>query len=291
MKLILVLSLLWRCFQLGNAETSLNSDELASQLYQKATAKIAFFFDTAGTPLVDFVRPSLRTASNSAIHDHATAHFTYYKDKFCTQPDYILDMKINRCADYLGNIKPTIVQQNASKWTISFEPFDPSCTNSIGAPTYEEFEKNVCTPVGSDYVTFNLIAHPLKSVPGGGDAFVFYDNDYDCQISTHVNLGRAQLMYTFLIDVCTVGFYGNMKATSCTSGAFDLLQFYVYSKEGCDPGTLEAINNIGGNGCFHVSPSIPYRILCIADSGPVPTFVPSVFATNAPDATGAPYGK
>jgi hypothetical protein len=78
------------------------------------------------------------------------------------------------------------------------------------------FTKNSCVPSGNDYVTFNLIAHPLQSIPGGGGAFVYYDNLVDCQISKHVNLARAETVLTLPNNVCTYGgFIGFARIISC----------------------------------------------------------------------------
>jgi hypothetical protein len=268
MKLILSLPLL---FQLFSAARSAHPEEIASTLYQKASEAVTSFFKTAGTPVVGYSHPTLRTESDPVIHERATAHFEYYKDSACTELDYSLDVKINRCANYFGNAKITLVSEVGQNWMLFTQPYDASCEVPQGPAVLEAFTKNLCTPAGGSYIKFNLIAHPLKSIPGGGQALVFYDNYYDCHISDHTNLARANMVISWQNGVCATSLLGTVKAVSCDAVS---LNFYAYSDMVCDPmailGELVAIPSdplIWG--CPTIPPfAVPFQSLCLAASGP-----------------------
>jgi hypothetical protein len=129
MKLLLVLSVLCRLGE--SVAKDPNPEEFASQLYEKASEKVVSFFKTAGTPVVDFVHPSLRT-EETEFHKRATAHFSYYKDSDCTELNYIVDQKISRCINRLGNEKIRVVSEDATSWTLTFHQYDASCENYLG---------------------------------------------------------------------------------------------------------------------------------------------------------------
>jgi hypothetical protein len=132
MKVALSLALLFVCFELGNAVESPKLEEFASSMYQKASERAALFFKSAGTPVVDDTHPSFRAESDPGLHERATAHLTFYKDDHCTERDYILDLKINRCGNYMGNTKATILGESSTSWLIQLQPYDAACENPIG---------------------------------------------------------------------------------------------------------------------------------------------------------------
>jgi hypothetical protein len=269
MKLILSLSLLFWCFQLINAMKTPNVDELGSSLYLQEYEKAALFFRTAGTPVVDYVHPTLRTESDPVLHERATAHFTYYKDSTCDEIDYVIDLKINRCANFYGSLIVTLLSEVGSTFTVSIQQLQADCVTAAGDPTVKIYEKNACTPVDFTYVKFNLIAHPLKSIPGGGGAMVVYENSFDCHISTHTNLARAVMMITWPFGTCSLGYSGYVKAISCDA---DFLKFMTYDDENCDQMNAMTMKEFSatldcpGSGGF---PFLhPFKVLCIADTGP-----------------------
>jgi hypothetical protein len=265
MKLILSLSLLLVCFPACGATKSPKMDEFVSTLYKKASEKATSFFQTTGTPVVDYVHPSLRTESDPVLHERATAHFEYYKDDQCAEREFILDLKINRCGNYLGNVVVTLLSEVGSNWMLSLQYYDGACENTEGDPVMKIYEKNVCTPLDGAYVKFNLIGHPQKSIPGGGGAVVFYENENDCQISKHTNLARANMMITWSFDVCSSGFLGYVKAMSCDS---DFYYFRIYSEATCDPITSGGFEIPTALDCSIDQPFFqPIQVLCIADSG------------------------
>jgi hypothetical protein len=182
MQLILSLSVFFGCLQLSIAAKMPKPEEFASALYRTGSKRVTAFFKNAGSLVDNNLHPSLRTESDPVLHERATAHFTIFKDNGCTIIDHILDVKINRCADYLGNIKATITGEELDQYSVSIQQFDESCESSLGPPKVQVFQKNVCavSDVGLGYMTFNLIGNPKKSIPGGGGAFVFYDNKFDC---------------------------------------------------------------------------------------------------------------
>jgi hypothetical protein len=267
MKLLLLLSVV--LCQLGRTVSKdPSTEEFASQLYEKASEQVASFFKTAGTPVTDFVHPSLRT-EETEIHPRATAHFTYYKDSSCTQLDYILDYKISRCIKSFPIVRIRIVGEQDSTWTLTFDHYDDACENDLGmSDPMQTFPKNTCVPYGGAYVTFNLIAHPLKSIPGGGGAFVFYRNQDDCHISKHTNLGRAVTMITVPNGVCSTGHLGPvlgpLKTVSCDSTALTFDHFYDL---GCTQLFYQnSYSTVQAESC-PVGEPFPYQALCITDSG------------------------
>jgi hypothetical protein len=159
MKLIWSLSLLHGCLQLNIAAKSPDMDELVSTFYQKESEKVASFFLTAGTPVVDYAHPTLRTEAEAVLHDRATAHFEYYKDAACTQIDHFLDLKINSCSNLHGPLVVSLLTEIGSHWMLALQPMDGDCSNPKGEPTINSYEKNVCTLVDGGYVKFNLIGH------------------------------------------------------------------------------------------------------------------------------------
>jgi hypothetical protein len=264
MKLLLVLSVLCQLGQSVAKDAS--PEEFASQLYQKSSEKVVSFFKTAGIPATDFVHPSLRS-EETELHPRATAHFTYYKDSDCTELNYMVDQKISRCLNRLGNQKIRIVSEDASSWTLAFDQYDAACENYLGvASEMHTFTKNACVPSGDAYVTFNLIAHPLKAIPGGGGAFVYYDNLVDCQISKHVNLARAETVITLPNNVCTYGgFNGYTRITSCNAIA---LRFNFYTDNLCTLAPLfsQSFSTVHAESCPNMEP-VPFQTTCILDSG------------------------
>jgi hypothetical protein len=273
MKLTLSLSLLFGCFQWGSAATRRNLNELASTLYQKASGKATTFFKSAGTPVADYIRPFLRSESDPELQERATAHFSFYKDSQCTQMDYILDVKINRCARNLGNLKPILIEDDPNYLTIVLQPYDQSCENPDGSAAYQTYLKNTCTFVDGSYVIFNLIGRPRKFIPGGGGAFVFYDNDIDCYISKHSNLALAQMMITWPFDMCTTGFGDYVKAVSCDSDSF---HYMTYSEPTCDMSSsssslVEISTDPAVLDCPTLPPFLlPYQVMCIGKPEPIP---------------------
>jgi hypothetical protein len=269
MKLILSLSLLLQVYSVAR---SAHPEEIAATLYQKASETVTSFFKTAGTPVVGYSHPTLRTESDPVIHERATAHFEYYKDSSCTELDYRLDVKINRCASYIGNSKITIISEIGSDWMLSYQPYDASCEIPQGPAQVEAFTKNSCKQGDGVYVKFNLIAHPLKSIEGGGQALVFYDNYYDCHISDHTNLARANMVLSWPNGVCATGLLGTIKAVSCDAVT---MNFYSYSDLVCDQmaivGELVTIPTdplIWG--CPTIPPfAVPFQALCLAPVPPI----------------------
>jgi hypothetical protein len=260
MKLLLVLSVL--C-QLGRsvAKDSI-PEEFASQLYQKASEQVASFFKTAGTPVADYAHPSLRT-EEAEFHPRATAHFTYYRDDKCTEIDYIIDYKISRCINFLSNRRIRIVSEDDSSWTLAFT----SCENYLGVSSGTQFPKNTCVLFNRAYVTFNLIAQPLKSMPGGGAAFVFYDNQDDCQISKHTNLGRAETVLTIPMGICSTGAFGPVTIVSCDSTA---LTYQFYNDISCtQPAYQRSYSTVQAGSCAPYPDKLPYQVLCLTDSAAV----------------------
>jgi glucuronate isomerase len=134
MKLLLVLSVLCQLGQTVAKDPS--PEEFASQLYQKASEKVASFFKTAGTPVADYAHPSLRTEVADR-HPRATAHFTYYRDDKCTEINSIIDYK-SRCLNPLGNETVHVVSEQDSTWTLTFYQFDNACENYFGMG-FEDF--------------------------------------------------------------------------------------------------------------------------------------------------------
>jgi hypothetical protein len=269
MKFILLLLSLLLCggLHLGRAVKTPNAEELASKVYEMANEKFASFFKTKGTPVTDYVHPSLRT-EEAEIHPRATAHITYYKDSDCTQIDYILDRKISRCLSSFGNQRIRIVSEQDSSWILAFEQYDDACENALGGFTSEaSFPKNVCIDGGDGISTsFDIIAHPLKSIPAGGAAFVFYDSQNDCDISKHTNLARAHVMWTWPMGVCQNGFLGYQKVVSCDSTAWKL---DIYNDNTCTPEPISqgSFSTVPAVSCPDIEFfSIPYQVLCIADS-------------------------
>jgi hypothetical protein len=268
-----LLCFLCGCFQMGRAANILHRDEFASQAFQTAYEKVASFFKTSGTPVTDYAHPSLRT-EESGIHDRATAHFTFYKDNQCTQPDYFVDTKISRCSRFLGsslpNLKLTVLEESGTKWIIGLQQTDEFC-EPVNDPLPLAFPKNTCTSIGFfGFITFNLIAHPLKSIPGGGAAVVLYDNEVDCQISKHTNLARAQMVLTWPMGVCSVGSFEPLKIVSCdaTSMKFniDSANNGLCAPEAAVAGEIPTDPKCATVGLPFRDPH-PYQVLCIADSG------------------------
>jgi hypothetical protein len=180
-----------------------------------------------------------------------------------------VDLKINRCTRFLGNSAVTLVSEVGPNWKLSFQHYDDSCETPIGSPgSTADFEKNACTLDDGLYVTLNIIAHPLKSIPSGGGAFVYYENHYDCQISKHTNLARAVLMLTWQLGNCGDALVDYVKPIACDSTS---LVFEHYSDNICDP-----LNSLGMS-THPTDPAVldcpndvlfqyPYQVLCIAAS-------------------------
>jgi hypothetical protein len=271
MKLYLQLSLLLvlDCFHFG---CSLAPPKLEdpSSMFQKAPERAIAFFKTAGKPLVEYVHSSLRAKSSSALHDHATAHFEFFSDDKCTVPQYMLDLKINRCSKY-GNFKPTIVDELLDSYVLSLQFYDDSCESPSSEPTLQMFSKNSCTlsTIFGTYMTFNLNDHPKKSILGGGAAFVYYDNSDDCQISKHTNLARAQMVITWRANVCTPFFIGFMKVGSCNLDSFN---YNIYSDPNCFPADFVGTTKLSTDPAILACPidyyfKLPFQVLCVANSG------------------------
>jgi hypothetical protein len=261
----LLLSLLCGCFLLVNAVKGPSVEEFASQVYQMANEKFATFFKTAGTPVTASAHPSLRT-EDAELHPRATYHLTYYKDSDCTQIDYIVDLKVSRCLSFFGNERKRIVSEQDSSWIIASELYDDACENALGGTLAENsYPKNVCTGEGGVYTTFDIIAHPLKSIPGGGASFVFYDSEDDCLISKNTNLARAQLVWTWPMDVCSIGFFDYQKTVSCDATAW---KFDTYNDNTCtpEPASQQSFSNDPAISCPLGFFGIPFQVLCIADS-------------------------
>jgi hypothetical protein len=272
MKFFLQLSLVLAYLQWSSA-TNPKLEEIAASMYQKASTAATSFFKTAGKPAEDYVRPNLRTEADAVLHDRGTAHLTVYRDAQCTVRDYVLDVKINRCAKYLGNLKLNIFLELDFGWFIFAEQWDDTCENPVGSPSPLIFPKNQCYPgPNGQYVKFNLIAHPLKTISGGGGAFVFYDNYYDCHISKHTNLARAQMMITSQLGVCTSGDVpvGSATVVSCDS---DSLNYIPYSDQICTSPVSPLLEIPTDPAVLDCPSSPPYNLhfqaLCIADSGTI----------------------
>jgi hypothetical protein len=204
------------------------------------------------------------------LHERATAHFTYYTDSVCREIDYVLDLKINRCANIHGPLVVTLLSEVDTTFTLSLQAMDGACQHTEGGPVMKIYEKNACMYVDGAYVKFNLIGHPVKSIPGGGGAMVVYENFVDCHISTHTNLARAVMMITWPFGPCSSGYFNYVRAVSCDAN----LKFIPYNGDStCDsmnamamtefPATLDC----PGTGEFPFL--YPYKVLCIpAPTGP-----------------------
>jgi hypothetical protein len=270
MKLILVLSLLCGCCQLSHAVNGANAEDFASQMYQEASKKVATFFKTGGTPMVDSTHPSLRTEAAAVILDGSIAHFDYFKDNQCTQRNFIVDMKINHCSPFLEHKKPLILSKTGQTWTFALVPYDITCATVIGAPEVTVFSKNACTDLGGgNYVKFDILGTPKKTIAGSGAAIVYYDNYNDCHTSKTVNLvSKAQVMVTFPINVCASAFYGFVKAVSCDA---QFVYFNQYSDVVCTPETAvssavpvdPAELDCSAFDLFILT--TPFRLLCLPD--------------------------
>jgi hypothetical protein len=160
----------------------------------------------------------------------------------------------------------TVVSEVGPNFMLSYQEYDASCETHVGPANVVKYEKNACTLDGSLYVTLNIIAHPLKSIPSGGGAF--YENHSDCQISKHTNLARAVLMLTWQLGTCQEGFADYVIPTSCDSTS---LVIQHYSDDTCDPlgsrgpsvySTDPAVFDCPNNPLFPYS----YQVLCIAAS-------------------------
>jgi hypothetical protein len=272
MKLFFQLLLLLAYLQLSSAK-SLKLEDVAASMYQKASATATSFFKTAGKPADDYAHPNLRTAEDAVLHDRGTAHLTVYRDPQCTVRDYVLDVKINRCAKYLGNVKLSIFFEFPVGWAMFATQYDDSCENPTGLATPLVFLKDTCAPgPNGEFVKFNIIAHPRKYISGGGGgAFVFYDNYYDCHISKHTNLARAQMMISSQFGVCTSGDVpvGSAKVVSCDS---DSLNYIPYLDQSCTTpvSPMSPIIEIPTDPEVLDCPSSPpynlhFQALCLAD--------------------------
>jgi hypothetical protein len=136
----------------------------------------------------------------------------------------------------------------------------------MGYGTYS-YPKNECIRYGGSYLTFNLIAQPLKSIPGGGAAFVYYDNLDDCRISKHTNLGRAETVLTIPRSACSTGAFGPVNVVSCDSSA---MTFQHYYDETCtQPWYQQSYTTVQADSCSPADVPIPNQVLCITDSGAV----------------------
>jgi hypothetical protein len=270
-KLILVLSLFCGCFRHYHAIATTSTDAFASQVYQMAYEKVVSVIQTAGTPVTDSAHPHLRSAEDSTMHERATLHFSFYgDDSQCTQLKSIVDVKIGRCSGLVMNYMPMALGEDATFVTITFIPHDEDCENVIGpAITTQNYPKNVCILTTQGYATINLIAQPLRAFPGGGEAFVFYENYNDCHISKHTNLARANLVVTWPMGVCTTTVLGTSKAISCDSTS---MTFNTYPNQGqctaetaeayelsTDPDVLNCPAIVLPYDTFH------YQTLCVAD--------------------------
>jgi hypothetical protein len=243
MKLILSLSLLLGFLQWIKAAEHSTLDDMAGAMYRKALERATAFFQTAGTPVVNNAHPSLRT--EAVLHERGTAHFTIYKDADCTQLDHILDLKINHCSQFMHSTLVTIEDEIEDTYKVRLQTYDESCTTPVGSPSDYFFEKFTCyqSPVGG-YTMFNVRGNPKKSIPGGGGAFVFYDNYYDCHISKHTNLGRSQMVITWPFDECATGFEQHVKADSCDAVSF---KYRPYGDDSTCTSTMSPLTEISTN--------------------------------------------
>jgi hypothetical protein len=266
MKLILSLVVLLGCLQWINGAEIPKLDGMAAALYRQASARASAFFQTAGTPVANFTHPSLRT--EAVLHERGTAHFTIYRDADCTQLDHILDLKINHCSQFEHSLLVTIAGEMGDFYMVTLQKYDESCTTPVGDPENFTFEKFTCyaSPVGG-YATFNVRGNPKKSIPGGGGAFVFYDNHYDCHISKHTNLGRSQMVITWPFDKCSTGFEQHVKDDSCDAVSFKYRTYGDDSTCSSLPGMVEVSTNPAVLDCpttgTETAFSKPYQVRCI----------------------------
>jgi hypothetical protein len=278
MKFVLLLSLLCVYLQLVDAITTVTSgDEIASRMYQVVSEQIASVLKTAGTPVKNSVH-HLRTEADPTIHERATLHFEFYGDDDQCTPNSlktIADQKIGRCTALGQNYKPLALSENADSITLTFIPYDEACENELGdALLTQEYPKNICILTTEGYAIINLIAHPLKAIPGGGAALVYYESYFDCHISKHTNLARANLVITLPLDSCSTtsfNFFGTSKAISCDSTSMNF-NTYPNDDDQCigDPDVeYELSTDPAVLNCptVHVTyDTLRLQVLCIADS-------------------------
>jgi hypothetical protein len=279
MKFILLLSLLCGCFQFGHASTTVTSrDELARQMYQVVSEKIASVLETAGTPVsAQVAHPHFRTETDPTIHERGTLHFEFYgDDDQCAAASLktIADQKIGRCTGLYQNYKPIALSENSDSITVSFIPYDKACEKEIGdAILTQEYPKNQCILSSQGYVIINLIAHPLKAIPGGGGALVYYESYFDCHISKHTNLARANMVITLPLGSCSTtgyNFFGISKAISCDSTS---MKFNTYENDEQCAGDPDVTYELSTDPAVLNCPAIQVtydtlrlQVLCIADS-------------------------
>jgi hypothetical protein len=257
---------------------------MASSVYKDHTVRIASFFKNAGTRKE--ITPSLRTQSVGGF-EKATAHFTFYKDAACTEVFYYNDYKINRCAAGMGLGLPTVQDFSDSTWTLKFQDYeDEVCTVPMESSWTASFHKNQCYQEGDLYVTLNVIAEPRKGIPHGGNAIVFYNNEFDCKISKHGNLGRSVFVATWPMNTCSYSAIGDTdwKATSCDD---DVMTFTNYESEDltCTNPTEDFVLDKtveSSAACSESSTGLPARFRCISDRSDTPTVIPSFTPTVVP---------
>jgi hypothetical protein len=147
------------------------------------------------------------------------------KFPFSPQPVFYNDYKVNRCAS--GVPRVTVEAFSDSAWTLKFQTYDDKhCTIPSENSWTVTYRKNMCYRDGDFLVMLNVMGEPTKAIPGGGNALVFYENDDDCRISKHTNLGRAVFVATYPMDKCSTSPQGlDWKAKSCAN---DLMTYGTY---------------------------------------------------------------
>jgi hypothetical protein len=243
--------------------------KIFSSVYKKQTVRIASFFKSAGTQVKHHHRPSLRTETVSG-YNHATVHFTYYKDAACTEAVFYNDYKINRCTRDLGFV--TLEAASHSTWTLHFqENDDEDCIVPTGDPFILVAKKNHCYKEDDFdlFFTVNIMGEPRKAIPHGGNALVYYDNEHDCAVSKHENLARAVFVVSWPMNVCSFDsdWRYDWKATSCDSG---VMTFSNFQSQGwtCNRNERNVLFTKSCDSCTTgVSDSdYPVRFRCLADS-------------------------
>jgi hypothetical protein len=263
-------------------------EEMTADIYDLSVSLLTALFQSGGEAVEHH---NLRTVDYQSFNAeskigpyHATAHVSYYKDAMCTDLAYTIDDKINRCSPLLGGAMATIVGENKGSWRVKLQAYDSACEQPLPVPPIiRDFKKNTCTEFEGAYITVNMIGQPHKRIPGGGTAFVFYDNVTDCAISKHTNLARATAVFTLPTGVCNNGFLGlDVRAEVCTAEEV-VFTLWDSDSDSCDdhyiaggPVPVDAF------ACFNIGPIPPVRLLCVGDNGPSRT--PSASPSAAPTA-------
>jgi hypothetical protein len=208
---------------------------------------------------------SFNTESNIGPY---TAHVSYYKDATCTDLAYTIDDKINRCSPLLGGAMANIVGENKDSWRVKLQAYDSACEKPLRIrPTIRDFKKNSCIEFQGAYITVNMIDQPHQSVPGGGTAFVFYDNVTDCAISKHTNLASATAVFTLPTGVCNNVFLGlDVRAEVCTA---EEVTFTLWGSDNdsCDDHYIASGPvPVDAFACLNIGPIPPVRLLCLGDN-------------------------